>query len=762
MTDESEDGAHMDLPYQQIPEEPILVDDDGPFSDMARKVVSWVDRNNGASEDLRIAAIWGGRGSGKTSMLRTVLHHLGKDRLRLPKSAPDSSPLRWSLFDPSNVVQGGRLSIHLLELLRSRYSQGQGGKPFAKTLELEAKAIDPTRFLDYDKEIASSHQKLIGSAIDFYRDMGARSTIISKDIRDGLRESVGESRKLVLFIDDIDLQPQHAYDLLEILHTYFRDTNVTVLLAADHEQLLRSIDTSLRERKIPNRGLASQLVAKYITAEWRLPTPDYEERERWLRGQPVQAKELSPGYRSFTFESWWAEFRPPRPPEPDRDATVVVDSARGTTGGDESRGAGEPDFDMARDLFVKASPSTWRGLNRLHNRAVTLEELYGGVTGLAARYRGFVGSSLRNVPAFLAVLLALDESFPELMIFEAFEEQPERLRRGLEPGRHPLDDDDKVGTRGWNIDDPADAQLYPVRDRLLKGSVIGGQRRGRAEDLLLQLGALWRDVWGRTSEEEGDGGSFLAISVNDDAMAKSQSWWAEMQLRGADVTHADCRDIFSGQAPISTKFEEICARLESRYGEAIKKDRQQIFAFAPLPVAAWIGWYGRYGKGMQAIGYDREAGFEAFSPPRTEESPDPALAFFVEPVRIVGTREDSGDAAVLIDVRPSPDRSSSALPFFDRAGRKVEFTRYIKLMSEPGFRLRDDEQVARIVHDVLVVLDGLRQDHSVQRIHLAFACPSALAILIGRELHSWTPVLLYQDVSNAETGRSYQHVIDLP
>lgn len=746
------------LPYQRIPEEPIIITEEGLFLDLAQGVVDWIVSPEASSPgpephepSLRIAAIWGGRGSGKTSMLHTILHLLDQQenaRLRLPRSESNCHPKhtdRGRLFEPFKVIGGGdRLFIHLLEFFRERYWQGEQGPPFAKTLTYEAQALAPDRFLDYERDVASSESQLIKKTVEFYRGLGSRSIEIQKDIK---AEFGKLGQRVVLLIDDLDMQPQHAYELLQVLHTYLHATDVVVILAADHEQLLGTVDHRLRE-KIDMPGLGAQVLAKYITAEWRLPTPDKRERESELF---TPKRKSDPGYRTHTFSSWWDGFRAPLQKPQDE-----IISERGAADQNSSNEA-KIDPRQAMDLFIEASPPTWRGLCRLHNRAIALEQLFKTLEKLSGTYRERVNSSLRNVPAFLAVLLAFDESFPELLIFESFEREGLRVQQALSPS--PTGEENNPQ---WEIPDE-EAILFPVRDRLLNAQVIHGQRRGQAESLLRRLGLLWRDIWMKSSEEEGVSHKFLAISVNDDAQARSKDWWTPMVVDGDEVDHIDLRKEVLGGRPTAEEITRLCETLENDHSASLKRDHQQLFAMAPLSLAAWIGWYTRYVQGLKVLAENRQEGrFHIFSPPIGDEF-EPGYLIFHKPERIPvpSTNAQVYDAAVLVDVRPNPDRSSSPIPFKTAGGTSVEFSQYLKLASEPNFQLADDQQVADIIHDLRLVLNDLRDNYDIRRIHLGLAVPSALAILIGRELHPWNPVLVYEYTPGSEPGPTYDYVVTL-
>lgn len=692
---EKEEDEEALLAYERLLDEPIVVTSEGPFITMARKITAWVQSDIiGKHQRLRVGAVWGGRGTGKTSILLTVLDQLrrtgeaGSDsererkadrpKLRLP-AVETEEPLRpWPLFEPATVLDGERLIFHLLEFVRVWYLRGTEGEGFSTALEHEAKALTPERFLNYLEETATSKEALEKETVKFLSELGARSNYVRKNIR----QSLSGLGRIVLFVDDLDLQPQRAYDLLHILYAYFRDVDMVVVLAADQEQFLASIDASLKKSKIANAGLGGQILVKHVAAEWRLPIPSSTEKRDFF--DQVHWSKSKPGHRWFTFDTWWKGFRAPQQP------------------GDVAGGE-------ARSFFAEAAPTTWRGLKRLYNRAVSLEELHGSVHDLNIAYHDAVGSSLGNVSSFLALVLAIDESFPELLLFQSFEEQPSRLQRGLTlAGAASFDGEDDIKERqdreyatSWNIGDE-EARLFPVRDRLLDPKVISGRRRGHAEELLRRLGNLWQRVWKRSAEEEGGERSLLTVSVSEDAKEKARRWWERFVRRADDVSHIDLRDLISGSRPTPTELRAVLERLEGAFADT-RMDDLQLFTLAPLPVAAWIGWYSRYARGLKVVGYDRDSDFLVFSPARHEQL-EQRLIFFGEPVRVTTEQTDapSVDAAVILDVRRHPDRSTFLLPFRDSAGKNVCFKLALKLVCEPGFHLESDDEVGAIIHDLCI------------------------------------------------------------
>src|SRR5690606_9423475 len=61
--------------YARIPERPRVVHENGEFKQIAQRIEDWV-LGISADAPLQVAAVWGDRGSGKTSMLHTVLEQL--------------------------------------------------------------------------------------------------------------------------------------------------------------------------------------------------------------------------------------------------------------------------------------------------------------------------------------------------------------------------------------------------------------------------------------------------------------------------------------------------------------------------------------------------------------------------------------------------------------------------------------------------------------------------------------------------------------
>src|SRR5690606_114670 len=119
---------------------------------------------------------------------------------------------------------------------------------------------------------------------------------------------------------------------------------------------------------------------------------------------------------------------------------------------------------------------------------------------------------------------------------------------------------------------------------------------------------LWQRVWKRSAEEEGGERSLLTVSVSEDAKEKARRWWERFVRRADDVSHIDLRDLISGSRPTPTELRAVLERLEGAFADT-RMDDLQLFTLAPLPVAAWIGWYSRYARGLKVVGYDRDSDF---------------------------------------------------------------------------------------------------------------------------------------------------------
>ncbi|MBK8230637.1 MAG: hypothetical protein IPK72_08660 [Candidatus Eisenbacteria bacterium] len=207
----------------------------------------WIDHLLNSKEPrLHVGAIWGPRGSGKTSLLLSLAEKL---RLNKPKQlilpAPDPQTKEQcstaakrphdQLFAPDLLddTNGDHLFSHLLKFLGKNY-HGLRGEALKSPLEHLTQHRHFDDIKSYTVDTATSSSKLLEQLTD---RLSERATF-SAELRKALSAAIPPNGWYLLLIDDIDLVPHRGPELLTLLHTYLRDLPFIVLLAADREQLV--------------------------------------------------------------------------------------------------------------------------------------------------------------------------------------------------------------------------------------------------------------------------------------------------------------------------------------------------------------------------------------------------------------------------------------------------------------------------------------------------------------------------------------------
>lgn len=715
------------------PAEPRVVTDPGPFLTLAEEIVDWV-KSDKTTRKLRVGCVWGDRGSGKSSMLLTILlklrdhEDLSSPCLRQIEASEPPNPKL--LFEPSRLRPGDSLFFYFLDFLKTRYALADA-PTLDKIYRAEAQASHSDRFLDYKRDTACTSEAYAQEIVKFFQETNERTGEIASAIRAAFH---GATRTVVM-IDDLDLQPHRSHELLLMLNL-FSEVDLTVILASDANQLRRSIQHQLEGD--PDTSLGSKIIAKYIHVGWKLPVPLANDLMTGL-WQPEQG---------FSLQEWWKPLTNLEAPRQPQDS-ISVDSRRGPA---EPRNHPRDGVtvDVLRKLLNEAVPPSWRGLNRLYNRLVQWDARYWKEDSphMTSRYpdmiREYDGINTLSayIPSFVSLLLAIDESFPELDIVDAFEADLDSLKRGLEA----VQDADKT---------------LPVLDRLYDDSVIVGRRRGRAIRILKNFGQYWRSYWEASNTRTGGPlAALVTVSVNPrDARAVAEPWW-ERFLRHGDVAfNWDYREkIAEKDRPSAAEIRRLCDDIQEDVSSLPQRAGLYFFMYAPLSLAAFTGWVTRYAEKVVALSL----------PPGQSElleldwggSIEEGLQRDLVLLEILKTHASEGaDAALIVDVRPRPDRSLD-VTFVDAHGSELSFRQVAKLVSSEGFRLTTGEEVDDIIHDLELTIRDLRAG-GMAHIHIGLACPSALAILIGRALHPYAPVTLYEYAPNAEGGRRYEYIRDL-
>lgn len=699
---------------------------------------------DGGREELHVGAIWGPRGTGKTSFLETLYRRLSDDRgleakLILAKKDSESKveSKRPPLFAPDLIddSNGDHLFAHLLHFLKECFDfSGQLDGP----LRLLTEHQFHEDFKGFESETATSKEALKTELVE---RLTTRATFSSK-LREAIRESIqavssrtdsDAKRWFLLLIDDIDLVPHRGPELLTLVHLYLRDLPFIVVLAADREQFVEHTEVHLASRHgRHDRALALQYVAKQVPYEWTVPLPGPQERLEDLLDRSDKdshkgmlfGHKLEGDFRSETAEllsNTWA--RLPRGPGSNTSWKTA----------------------FAEHMLAPR----WRAINRTYNRLAALREYPGTIAAWQER----IGVPATLVHSVLSAVVAIDEKHPQLALWDAFESDTEEVISNL----LSLLPDDDVLPRSAPASDVSN--VGAPRDRLCPPWYVG--RELIAARRTLTVLAEFLKAARRTSNHAFR--VILALTASRLTDARKELLDSD-SLTPTDASNLRELDLSKYSARGRPTADEIASMLPvlNESPELVDPECDTIYPRAPLSLALWLGWHTRQrARPLAVIGLfaGKMSTFRVDSE-MIDRRRREALEL-ERPIDLTGEAPPEGaarradEALVIIDVRPEPDSSSRA-PNLWRGEASVFPGQLYKLVSPRGFILSEDN-LAEVLADVLWLLQELRES-GVKRFHLALATPIALAFFIGRELHPFIPVDLYEH--DPETS-SYRYVTTL-
>jgi hypothetical protein len=766
---------------QYIEEQPRVVTEGAPLYKLAERLADWIEHDDRwkqsgdqteAAKTLPrgwVAGMYGGRGSGKTSLLLTLVEILRKHQSDTERERPkcvlpnlEDEHRDQALFMPSAT----RLYDDSLFLLLDHLERRGGGEPAAKEIararQAEVQRKDTARFIEYERDVSISSADMPTRLMKVHRAV-ARTTFELKDSFNGLVRALtgapaGKNPVLPLFIDDLDLQPHRALEVLEIVHLFLNVPGVVVIIAADKDLLLHAIERALKDRGIKKPGLAGALLAKYVPYEWALPTPPEEERFGLLWGQSDEDP-----YGQL--RRWWPE-----------DASVGLRAAEARL-----RSQGEyqatrrqehdapPDEDekaeaLARRFIQPFLPVTYRGIVALHNRLSAQHDRFAALgshedpaAGSAPlrehlRRRYTLKVDRRLLAPFLSILMAIDVRWPELGLIEALEAHPADLEQALES---LLRSDVEEPRTQWTRRDE-----MPLLDNLVGAPRLGGRDLGQAKRLIVQLGRIWKE-WAPGGEVPKV--IFLAVSQVADAVeAAKEVWRSEFGESEIRRWHVDLRPIAPGPkfSPKDLRdARDLARRLIEERGVASVGGEIEIYAKVQRSLAVWLGWEIRelhrvtvfniqgsqiapFPGPSTPVRYRGREKYEVLSYKPREASSDEAVP--------------AADAIVLIDLtgRTMPEQLDQF--YTQRGGDKVACKERGRLvLGDAGHHIKPGELVP-ILDDIIEHIGRLRTN-GVQRVHLAFDGLDVVAIFLGQQLKSQDmKISLYEWYTN-----HYEHVFDL-
>lgn len=252
-------------------------------------------------------AFCGSRGQGKTSAMLSFCNALNK-KVSVSRDLDTDSVIADNLFyvmdpiDPTMLKKGGHITEIVLSYLytkmKEQLSRGEGAGFSSK--EKETLLREFQQAFGWLRSPSSSDRQ---DDFDDYEKLGhgfdIKETLYHLietylALRSGIYESCGfrsahthgENCFLVIPLDDIDLQLQNSYDMLEELRQYLQLPNTVVLMAADIGQLRNMTNLHYRREMAPAadcelmdatafRRLAAKYMDKLIPASQMVYLPEY-------------------------------------------------------------------------------------------------------------------------------------------------------------------------------------------------------------------------------------------------------------------------------------------------------------------------------------------------------------------------------------------------------------------------------------------------------------------------------------------------------
>lgn len=727
-------------------EQPII-SADGPRRQLAKQIADWIREQPIESDDTspaprgHVAGIYGGRGSGKTSFLYTLLNELASIAEKPAFSATSNEPLlivpkhkgRNALFRPAETRARDGLMMMLVAHLKEAYAAGHGVREDdaervrAEIKHIEVELRDTARILDFLKEVSPSGNKLKDAYADTLFNVatgtGKLRELFSKLLQGLTRIELGAPKaKLVLLIDDIDLQPKRALELLELLHLFLDLPQVFIVVTADKPLLLQALSDELDRRQGKRSGLAAALLAKYVPYSWNLPIPTWEDQDDSLR------RCLGPWWNAAALEHLhrWSEAASPAPKNP------IIQEAEAL------QGVQPRTYRQIKALenVLRGWETTWIQSERTHWEEEDRRRFW---QALDARYnranreRPAMGLLSGLVPAFLGLLACVDVQWPDLGVLEALELEPDRLMRALELLVEPTNQ---------QVPTPEFLEL-PILAALHDSSRFSPEQRGRARHALLHLANVLRS-WRSLNAEASPGDHFLFVSFYGDANAPQtfrSVWGNVLSDTEAEGAHLDLREYAPDGRPNGQQVQKAVDEAARTWLARLRETpgRITLCAEAPLSFLVWLGHLVDHRRPVVAWNARDQHPFDV---PEKLDPPDRGGIYDTCSVQWGSEPTRAHCAHVLLDLLGrSSEGDLSAFPPPDEEEPTPPLECRLIYLGGSASVL---DYADRILLDLLELLSELRS-LGVYVLHLGLIMPDVVAFAVGRQLKSrGFTVVLYE------------------
>lgn len=768
-----------------VPESPVVVSEATALGKLVGSVYERMSELD-VSAHGQVLALYGGRGTGKTSALLTLLARLrkaNKDRSNLAveerstqiewlvpsrfvaQDEPTDSPRQ--LFVPEYSRFDDDLLFLLLAYLEKRYqpevkvanqslAHRKTANPLTRIRWAEVRRRMPEQFFSFERDASVSSKDLprrlvrsqvrVAQATESIRD--SFQQLIRCLTADPKPPSHPNNRRLVLFVDDLDLQPQRALDLLELIQLFLLHPQVIVVLTAHREQLIHSLAVSLRRREADPKGpgatdssqgerLAQAFLRKWVPIGFDLPRPSLEER--------------------------WA-FRPQSRPQSIKGAESIAQRmVREFWNTAEERFRDGSHSAAAKEHVMPLLPDTYRGMISLYNRISTFDKTRWVSTARKSQF----GLQPAMVEPFLSLLLSIEVRHPELGLLELLEDFERDflselygmvVREETTIERDQEQDaahDDRLAPAGKDLRRTSPEQTPLLSERLRP--LLSLELR-RAQEHLASLAQSWFKL-----SDEGTPHRLLYISLNANAQERGQSLAGRTRYTRVDAL--DLTEFAKGGRADPDQLQAARNKATSSLsGLAFPGDiqaRVDILAKAQLPLLLWLGFKLRYLRRVTMYN-DSVRGIDPFEVP-AERVLQPEKGREYLRLHPVAESQESAellshpnDALVIVDFlgRSQPEQLGRFQGKDQQPLRTKVSTRLVPIGEVQP--LSSPQQLQEVITDVLQHLYAL-QGQGIDRFHLVLIGPDVLAFFLGQQLNAWT-ISLYEFYAEQ---RQYRYVFDL-
>lgn len=276
-----------------------------------------------------VYALLGGRGSGKSSVLYTLMEKLRADQhkdiyvpLVVPEMISDSncSILGWVLSSFGVVLGDLEKQIEKSGREPALYGGYCGVKEnFFKNCKFQTKNSLRMKYEELFKisltEKMNASGYLAEDMVAYQTDQARQQYRLLQNLNEFLNELTitwhsvnpdnGNLPMIFLFFDDIDIAPQRSMELLTTTFQFFTNSNIIILVTADENSLREVIYLKMLERMISSRSsslLVDALPVKRSLAsrtDREMKGEDYRYQQIDQMGQEFYDKVIAPSNRYY-------------------------------------------------------------------------------------------------------------------------------------------------------------------------------------------------------------------------------------------------------------------------------------------------------------------------------------------------------------------------------------------------------------------------------------------------------------------------------